>query len=176
MEQITKIKEALQGKKTYFVVAIGLLYVAGVWLGFWEWDERVLAVLGLGSLAFLRAAVKGANKVPLLLVAAVAIAAGPGCATTNQAGRTLASVAITVDHAMEGWGAYVAAGQATAEEEGAVKGAYEKYQLAMKVASGAYQSAQVTKDLQPWERARVALEGSQEDLLALIESFGVKRR
>jgi len=51
-----KAIEFLRGKKTYFTVAIGVLYVGGCYLGFYEFDEKVLVVLGLGSVAFLRAA------------------------------------------------------------------------------------------------------------------------
>jgi hypothetical protein len=46
----------LQGRKTYLAVAIGALYLAGVWAGCWEFDEKILSAVGLGGLAFLRAA------------------------------------------------------------------------------------------------------------------------
>ena len=48
----------LQGKKTYFTVAIAILYVGGAYLGFWELNDEVLAVFGLSALAFLRAGIK----------------------------------------------------------------------------------------------------------------------
>jgi len=48
----------LQGKKTYFTVAIAVLYIGGAYLGFWELSDEVLAVFGLGALAFLRAGIK----------------------------------------------------------------------------------------------------------------------
>ena len=52
------VSELLQGKKTYIAAAIGLAYMVGVWLKLWDYDERVLAVLGMSGLAFLRAAVQ----------------------------------------------------------------------------------------------------------------------
>jgi hypothetical protein len=54
-----KAIEFLKGKKTYFTAAIGVLYIGGCYLGFYEFDEKVLAVLGLGAVAFLRS---GLNK------------------------------------------------------------------------------------------------------------------
>lgn len=52
-----KLKDAVSGKKTYLAVAIGGLYLIGCWAGVWEFDEKVLAGVGLGGLAFLRMAV-----------------------------------------------------------------------------------------------------------------------
>lgn len=46
----------LKGKRTYYVVTLGVLYVLGALLGFYELDEKILAVFGLGGLGFLRAA------------------------------------------------------------------------------------------------------------------------
>jgi hypothetical protein len=81
------IKNALSGKKTYFAVAIGILYLAGVWLGFWPFDEKILAAFGLSGLAFLRSAVaKGdVNKVlSVLFVCGLALGlAGCGALGTN---------------------------------------------------------------------------------------------
>lgn len=162
----------LKGKRTYFVVALGLIYVGGAFLGFWELDEEFLISIGLGGLWFLRAAMPK-NTTPLLMVACLAFGA-VGCKTPNAEGRALVSVAITVDHAMEGWATYVAAGQASESDEAKVKGAYERYQLAMKAAQGAYLAYEGTKDASGWERASAVLKAAQADLLTLIESFGAK--
>lgn len=54
---LANIQKSLQGKKTYLATGFGLIYLAGVFLGLWEWNETVLAVFGLSGLAFLRAAV-----------------------------------------------------------------------------------------------------------------------
>jgi hypothetical protein len=57
-----KAIEFLKGKRTYGLAAIGLLYVGGVYLGWWSWDEKVLAGLGLGALATLRSAINSQPK------------------------------------------------------------------------------------------------------------------
>jgi hypothetical protein len=49
-----KIKAAVSGKKTYLAIAIGGLYLLGCWAGVWQFDEKVLAGVGLSSVAFLR--------------------------------------------------------------------------------------------------------------------------
>ena len=94
------IKASLQGKKTYLAAGMGVLYIAGVFLGLWEWDERVLGVFGLGGLAFLRMAVPKAHGTngtdgtdgkatwnglvaPVLLVIALGAA---GCGTITKDG------------------------------------------------------------------------------------------
>lgn len=81
--------EFLKGKKTYFTVAIAALYLTGVYLGFWPWDERVIAVLGLSSVAFLRAAI---NKGPTLLLCFLLSAlcfSGIGCGTPGKYGQIM---------------------------------------------------------------------------------------
>ena len=49
-----KLKSALSGKKTYLAVGFGAIYMLGVWLGFWEFNQAILDAVGLGGLAFLR--------------------------------------------------------------------------------------------------------------------------
>jgi hypothetical protein len=172
-QKIEKVREVLRGKKTYFTVAIGVLYVAGVWLGFWEWNETVLAVLGLSGIAFLRSAIKRGLPLPTVMLCAVLIS-GPGCATTNQDGRMLASVAVSVESAMEGWGEWVKAGQATAQDEARVKEAYEDYQAAMRAAKKAYVLAHDTGEKSGWATAARVLKGTQKELLALVERLSNK--
>lgn len=46
----------LKGKRTYYCALVGILYAGGALLGFYELDEKILAVLGCGGLAFLRMA------------------------------------------------------------------------------------------------------------------------
>ena len=46
----------LKGKRTYYCAVLGILYVGGAVLGFYELDEKVLIALGFGGMAFLRAA------------------------------------------------------------------------------------------------------------------------
>lgn len=81
----------LQGKKTYFTVAIAVLYIGGAYLGFWDLQDEILAVFGLGALAFLRAGIqqhKGPSdpaqsaKTTVLLAAMLPLSLGlVGCAS-----------------------------------------------------------------------------------------------
>lgn len=48
---------ALEGKKTYILAGIGLLYVVGGFLKLWEIDWHVVDALGLGSIMALRSAI-----------------------------------------------------------------------------------------------------------------------
>ncbi len=52
-----KIKAVLSGKKTYAAVVVGAVYLLGVWLGFWPFNQAILDAVGLGGLSFLRMAV-----------------------------------------------------------------------------------------------------------------------
>jgi hypothetical protein len=54
--------QALKGKKTYFCAVLGLIYIGGSMLGFYEFDEKVLAGIGAGALMSLRAAIGNATK------------------------------------------------------------------------------------------------------------------
>lgn len=79
------LKQFLTGKKTYLSAAIGILYLVGVWAGLYDFDERILAVIGFAGLASLRAAVTAtpsAPRVPLAAFAALPLAVvllGSGC-------------------------------------------------------------------------------------------------
>lgn len=46
---ITAIQTFLQGKKTYFVAIVSVLYLLGVYLKFWPFSEDVVAALGIGG-------------------------------------------------------------------------------------------------------------------------------
>jgi hypothetical protein len=59
---MNKAIEFLKGKKTYYCAAVGVLYIGGACLGFYDLDEKVLGIFGLGSLAFLRSAIHGHAK------------------------------------------------------------------------------------------------------------------
>lgn len=91
----------LRGKRTYFVAIIGLLYVSGYLLGFWELNDGVLAAFGLGGLAFLRAGV--GNEVRRWLEQRYPLAALLGfCAglvflTSGCAGGPGGSAGVSVD-------------------------------------------------------------------------------
>lgn len=46
----------LEGKKTYILTGLGIVYVGGGLLGWWTIDWHVADILGFGSLMALRAA------------------------------------------------------------------------------------------------------------------------
>lgn len=197
-ESIGAARKYLQGKKTLFCCMTGGLYVLGVWLGFWEWDERVLAMFGLGGLAFLRVALvaktntdthgqsqTGTNgtptniiKLPLLMVLPMMLALASGCtAPRDVAGKTLVTTVQSVDAAMQGWGAWVRAGQASAQDEAKVKAFYERYQMAELAAEKAYEAwcaspHGATGEQSAWTTAAAALRAAQKDLLAVLDRTG----
>ena len=165
---MNKTLEFLQGKKTYFSVAIGILYLAGVYLKFWEFDEKVIIAVGLGSIAALRSSLK--NLLPVLLVGALSFSL-VGCKTPAAAGKALATTVVTVDAAMKGWFAWVKAGQSTPEQEARVDKLYGQYQLAESAAENAYLTAVKLNDMSVWNTAAAALTAAQSDLVALVQSF-----
>lgn len=57
MTPLREFRQALAGKKTYGVVAFGLLYLLGCWAGWFEFDSKVLGAVGLGGLWTLAARV-----------------------------------------------------------------------------------------------------------------------
>lgn len=51
-----------RGRKTYAVVFLGLVYLAGCGLGFWEYDSELINAIVLAAVAALRAGVaRGAS-------------------------------------------------------------------------------------------------------------------
>lgn len=95
-----------------------------------------------------------------------------GCATWQKnGGKLLASTAVAVDSAMQGWAVWVVDGKATAGDEAKVKLAYIKYQLAMKGASEAYMASVKLGDESIWKRAVAGLMASHDELVALIQNI-----
>ena len=68
--------DTLRGKKTYCAAGLAVLYIAGNVIGLWPWDEKILAVLGFGSLAFLRSALKGTPSTPTADTQGAGVSAG----------------------------------------------------------------------------------------------------
>lgn len=107
-------------------------------------------------------------------IAAIALAAlVMGCATFQQnAGKTLASIATTVDAAMSGWATYVTvSGSVSPSQQEQVKQAYEKYQAAMTTALAAYNSLNTTAGQPAWNQALTALQAAQGTLTQLLNAF-----
>lgn len=48
----------LEGKKTYVIAALAVLYLFGGDQGWWIINENIMGILGFGGLASLRSAVK----------------------------------------------------------------------------------------------------------------------
>ncbi len=95
-----------------------------------------------------------------------------GCAGWQQdGGKTLATVAVTVDSAMKGWATYCATHDVPQDEHGAVRNSYIRYQIAMKSASEAYQAAVMLKDKSAWQQVQGALLASKDDIVTLIKTF-----
>jgi hypothetical protein len=102
--------------------------VAGIVWKFYHWNSTP------SSPASSTSSTSAANVPLFLLIGSLCLApAFFGCkATPQQIGyRTVATTAVTVDTAMNEWGAYVAAVHPPASQEAAVKRAYEKYQQDM---------------------------------------------
>jgi hypothetical protein len=98
-----------------------------------------------------------------------------GCASFERtAYQTVGSVQITVDVAMQGWGAWVAAGKGTIAQEAAVKKAYQQYQLAAVTVIDAAKAAGANAGAPILNQAVAAASVSLENLVNLIKSFGVK--
>jgi len=101
-----------------------------------------------------------------------------GCSTTWQdaGGKSLATIAQSVDAGMKGWEAYsVASGLADNDPaELRVKSAYIQYQNAFNVALTAYNAAATTKDQSVWAQASTALSASEGNLLNLINALQPK--
>ena len=51
----------IEGKKTYIVAALAVIYLFGGDQGWWKMNESILGIFGFGGLASLRSAVKKAE-------------------------------------------------------------------------------------------------------------------
>ena len=105
-------------------------------------------------------------KLIILMVAAI-VALGTGC-VTNSPGRTLATVAVTVDHAMQGWAVWVHQGNATPSQEDKVMKAYLRYQKAMATAQKAYQTYYATNDQGVITVSFAEVASCRDELISLI--------
>lgn len=105
----------------------------------------------------------------------LAIVAFAGCTTVKtNAGKTLASVAVTVDASMKAWAALVVAGQTNPQQEANVKAYYARYQQAMVVARSAYAILATTGDATQWKIASTELINSQNAITGAVETVQAK--
>lgn len=126
------------------------------------------------------------GRVPIIFLFVIAGSVGlalglTACSTTPQQAsyRAAGTTVVTVDTAMNLWGAYVGANHPGTNEEAAVKSAYEKYQTSMAIvcdAGAAYAASGGTNSTASAAVDEAIANSSQEltDLENLIESFGVK--
>lgn len=107
------------------------------------------------------------------LVAIALAALVMGCATFQQnAGKTLATIATTVDAAMTGWATYVTvSGTVTPAQQAQVKSAYEKYQACMATALAAYNGLSSSAGQPSWTQALTTLQAAQGTLTQLLNAF-----
>ena len=112
-----------------------------------------------------------------IAVLCVVFAFAIGCATLEQSAyRSIGSVAVTVDAAMNSWGDWVRAGQSAPEQEATVRVAYARYQSAMRTANSALTAYRISAGQNKTELniALDVLDGSAADLMQLIRSFQKK--
>ena len=113
-------------------------------------------------------------KTKLSAVALVVLLASMiGCASfQSNAGKSLATIASTVDAAMKGWAAYVvASGQVSDSQQASVRDAYLKYQACMVTAQAAYNGLASNSDQTAWNQALAALNAAQGTLVQLVSAF-----
>ena len=113
-------------------------------------------------------------KTRLSAVALVVLLASMiGCANLqSNAGKTLATIASTVDGAMKGWAAYVvASGQVSDSQQASVRDAYLKYQACMVTAQAAYNGLASSSDQTAWNQALAALTAAQGTLVQLVSAI-----
>lgn len=101
-----------------------------------------------------------------------------GCATSFQdaSGKTLASVAQSVDSAMKSWAMYVVTANPPADQQAKVRDIYTKYQVSFDAALKAYNAAVITKDKTAWEQASAALLSAQASLLSIVQAFNLQTK
>ena len=103
---------------------------------------------------------------PLLLILAL------GCASfQTNAGKTLASTAITVDAAMKGWAKWADQNGRDPARDLSVRTAYVRYQMAMQVASSAYVRLAQSQDRSQWNTASANLLKESAAVLDIIKAF-----
>lgn len=213
MNNLNALLQFVSGKKTYLTsLATGVL-LFGDWQHWWQIPDQVYLAMMAAAVAFLRAGIaKGPDdptidppaapaggtgssiaKIPLMLAFASLALLIIGCNTTSQqvAYQGAGTAVVSVDTAMNLWGAYVQAEHPSTNVELEVKAAYEKYQASMAVAcdaGAAYAASSVTNNVASGSTnalqnsaALLALQNAAQnasqdlsDLENLITSFGVK--
>jgi len=158
-------------------IAGGIITMAGV---VWHWYELHAHAQATGQV---KAPALPASVVKV--ASALALAFGllwvSGCGTVQSASyKAAGTTAVTVDTAMQAWGAYVATAHPSTNQEQLVKTAYERYQAGMAAvcdAGAIYASASQTNAPAASAALQTAIGNANNeisDLETLITSFGVK--
>lgn len=109
---------------------------------------------------------------PIVWLCVFALWLCAGCASMQTAsGRVLATSAVTVDATMRAWAQYVVAANPPAEDEAAVRRAYENYQSALKVAADAWIAASTSGDQSGYEAALLSLAANEDHIVNLVRSL-----
>lgn len=113
------------------------------------------------------------SKAVLAIVLALCVPSFMGCQNPERtAYQTTGVVVYTVDAAMNGWGDYVRAGKASAEEEVRVKAAYQQYQAVVRTQRTVVMSALNKPDGEAaFTTALNAIDAARIDLINLIQSL-----
>ncbi|MGZ4960984.1 MAG: hypothetical protein ACXWKG_19035 [Limisphaerales bacterium] len=111
-----------------------------------------------------------------LILLCVVVGSPMGC-TTSAAYKTEKATAVTVEKAMAGWNDYVGQFHPSQAAEMKVKSAFEKYRVAELVAidaTAAYAAEKTDAKKTTMQAAAAAVAASLTDLVAVIQTFGVK--
>lgn len=112
---------------------------------------------------------KPALQLPIVLVAFLFLTA---CANLERnAYRTIGSIVVAVDTAMEGWGEYVRAGKATPDEQAVARKLYVGYQNSMSIVKAAVVAHRKNPNEIALQQATVAASAAAEDLVVWIAEY-----
>jgi len=105
------------------------------------------------------------------LIAAICFYASACSTLQSNSGKSLATVATTVDAAMTGWAAWVATGKVNQLQQDSVKSVYQHYQVAMSIALNAYLALQTSKDPTAYNLAYANLLKAKDEVVSTTTSF-----
>lgn len=94
-----------------------------------------------------------------------------GCQTKNPSGKIIASIAVTRDSAMQGWGKWVNDGKATLDQEAKVAAAFQKYMAFETTARKSYEAAYAAKDDSRMAQIVAALQAAVAELNLVVVTF-----
>jgi hypothetical protein len=119
-------------------------------------------------------------KLRILMLCGLLLAATPGIIAVGCGGwrqsahKTVGTVVISGEAAMQSWAAYVHTGQAKTNQEAQVKFAYERYQASMNAVIDVGKSATTTTNKTALGIAVRAATDAEVSLVNLIETFTKK--